>query len=65
MTGGTQGIGIATAKLFVSKGAYISITGRRQKELEDAVTSIGSNVRGVQGDVTNLTQRLHSTGVRL
>jgi NAD(P)-dependent dehydrogenase (short-subunit alcohol dehydrogenase family) len=65
ITGGTRGIGLATAKLFVSEGAFIFITDRRQKELEEAVTSIGSNVTGVQGDVTNLTQRLHSTGVRL
>jgi NAD(P)-dependent dehydrogenase (short-subunit alcohol dehydrogenase family) len=54
ITGGTQGIGFATAKLFVAEGAYVFITGRRQKELEEAVVSIGSNVTGVQGDVTNL-----------
>ena len=54
ITGGTQGIGLATAKLFVSEGAYVFITGRRQKELEKAVASIGSNVTGVQGDVANL-----------
>ena len=54
ITGGTQGIGLATAKLFASEGAYVFITGRRQKELEEAVASIGSNVTGVQGDVANL-----------
>src|SRR5258708_3978572 len=54
ITGATQGIGLATAKLFVSEGAYVFITGRRQKELEDAVASIGSNVTGVQGDASNL-----------
>src|SRR5258708_1838746 len=54
VTGGTQGIGLATAKLFASEGAYVFITGRRQKELEEAVASIGSNVTGVQGDVANL-----------
>src|SRR6202043_1961668 len=42
-------------KLFVSEGAYVFITGRRQKELEEAVASIGSNVTGVQGDASNLT----------
>ena len=54
ITGATQGIGLATAKLFVSEGAYVFITGRRHKELEEAVASIGSNVTGVQGDASNL-----------
>src|ERR1700692_4581569 len=54
ITGATQGIGFATAKLFVSEGAYVFITGRRHKELEEAVASIGSNVTGVQGDASNL-----------
>ena len=54
ITGGTTGIGLATAKLFVKEGAYIFITGRRQKELEEAVKAIGSNVTGVQGDIAKL-----------
>ena len=54
ITGGTQGIGLAAAKLFAKEGAYVFITGRRQKELEEAVASIGGNVTGVQGDVMNL-----------
>jgi NAD(P)-dependent dehydrogenase (short-subunit alcohol dehydrogenase family) len=54
ITGGTQGIGVATAKLFASEGAYVFVTGRRQKELEEAVAAVGSNVTGVQGDVANL-----------
>ena len=37
ITGGTEGIGLATAKLFVKEGAYVFITGRRQKELDEAV----------------------------
>jgi NAD(P)-dependent dehydrogenase (short-subunit alcohol dehydrogenase family) len=63
ITGGTTGIGLATAKLFVSEGAYVFITGRRQKELEEAVKDIGSNVTGVQGDVANLADldRLYET----
>ena len=52
ITGGTEGIGFATAKLFVKEGAYVFITGRRQKELDDAVKAIGTNVSGIQGDVT-------------
>src|SRR6202051_1542037 len=55
VTGGTEGIGFATAKLFVKEGAYVFITGRRQKELDEAVKAIGSNVTGVQGDIAKLT----------
>lgn len=54
ITGGSTGIGLATAKLFVEEGAYVFITGRRQKELDAAVSEIGANVTGVQGDVSNL-----------
>jgi NAD(P)-dependent dehydrogenase (short-subunit alcohol dehydrogenase family) len=63
VTGGTEGIGLATAKLFVKEGAYIFITGRRQKELDGAVKSIGTNVSGVQGDVAKLADldRLYET----
>lgn len=53
ITGGTSGIGLATAQLFVAEGAYVYITGRRREELDDAVAEIGDNVCGVQGDVAN------------
>jgi NAD(P)-dependent dehydrogenase (short-subunit alcohol dehydrogenase family) len=63
ITGGTEGIGLATAKLFVSEGAYVFITGRRQKELDGAVKAIGTNVSAVQGDVAKLDDpdRLYKT----
>jgi len=54
ITGGSSGIGFATAKLFVDEGAYVFITGRRQKELDEAVKAIGQNVTGVQGDIAKL-----------
>jgi NAD(P)-dependent dehydrogenase (short-subunit alcohol dehydrogenase family) len=54
ITGGNSGIGLATAKRFVSEGAYVFITGRREKELAAAVKEIGNNIAAVQGDVSNL-----------
>lgn len=63
ITGGTAGIGLAAAKLFVAEGAYVFITGRRKKELDAAVEEIGDNVVGIQGDVTELADldRLYET----
>jgi len=54
ITGGTSGIGLATAKEFVNEGAYVFITGRRDAELAAAVKAIGSQVISVQADVSNL-----------
>ena len=54
ITGGNSGIGLATAKRFVSEGAYVFITGRREPELAAAVKEIGKNVSSVRGDVSNL-----------
>jgi len=63
ITGGTSGIGFATAQRFVAEGAYVFLTGRRQAELDAAVQRIGSQVTGVQGDVANLADldRLYAT----
>jgi len=63
ITGGAEGIGLATAKLFVQEGAYVFITGRRQKELDAAVKEIGGNVSGIQGDIAQLADldRLYQT----
>jgi NAD(P)-dependent dehydrogenase (short-subunit alcohol dehydrogenase family) len=54
ITGGSTGIGLAAAKLFVAEGAYVFITGRRHRELDAAAQEIGGNVCGVQGDAANL-----------
>src|SRR5919204_6883954 len=63
ITGGNSGIGLAIAQRFVSDGAYVFITGRRQRELDAAVKHIGKNVSSVQGDVSNLADldRLYAT----
>src|ERR1700730_13230396 len=54
VTGGNSGIGRATAKQFANEGAYVFVTGRRERELAAAVEEIGKNATGVQGDVANL-----------
>ena len=54
ITGGTSGIGLATAKKFVSEGAYVFITGLDQKEIDEAISDIGKNVKGIKSDVSNL-----------
>lgn len=63
ITGGSSGIGLATAKRFVAEGAYVFITGRRQSELDLAKAAIGANVSTVAGDVANLADldRLYRT----
>jgi NAD(P)-dependent dehydrogenase (short-subunit alcohol dehydrogenase family) len=54
ITGGSSGMALASARRFVEEGAYVFITGRRQKALDEAVRLIGRNVTGVRGDAANL-----------
>ncbi|MCV7420596.1 SDR family oxidoreductase [Mycobacterium yunnanensis] len=54
VTGGSSGMALAGAKLFVEEGAHVFITGRRKDAVDDAVASIGRNVTGVQADSSNL-----------
>lgn len=63
ITGGSSGIGLATAKRFVKEGAHVFITGRRQSELDKAKAEIGRNVTAIQGDVADLADldRLYET----
>ena len=63
VTGGSSRIGLATAKRFATEGSHVYITGRRQKELDEAVKHIGRNVTAVKGDVSNLSDldQLYST----
>jgi len=53
VTGGTSGIGLAAANALAAEGAYVYITGRRERELTTAVQQIGGNAAGVRGDVSN------------
>jgi NAD(P)-dependent dehydrogenase (short-subunit alcohol dehydrogenase family) len=63
ITGGSSGIGLATAQHFVAEGAYVFITGRRASELRAAEKQIGKCVTGVPGDASNLADidRLYET----
>ncbi|MFE9789934.1 SDR family NAD(P)-dependent oxidoreductase [Nocardia salmonicida] len=54
VTGGSSGMALASAKLFVEEGAYVYLTGRRREVLDQAVAEIGRNVTGVQGDASDL-----------
>jgi NAD(P)-dependent dehydrogenase (short-subunit alcohol dehydrogenase family) len=63
VTGGTTGIGLATAKLFAAEGAHVFVTGRRKAELDAAVAAIGASATGVQADSSKLADldRLFAT----
>ncbi|MGY5036148.1 SDR family NAD(P)-dependent oxidoreductase [Streptomyces sp. 900116325] len=63
VTGGTSGIGLATAQRFVEEGAHVFLTGRRQQALDAAVAKIGPSSTGVRGDVADLADldRLYAT----
>src|SRR5580693_4839614 len=63
ITGGSTGMALAGARLFVDEGAHVFISGRRQEALDEAVKLIGRNVTGVQGDAADLDDldRLYET----
>lgn len=54
ITGGSSGIGLATARKFAAEGALVFITGRRSVALEEAIAAIGPRALGVSGDVSDL-----------
>lgn len=54
VTGGSAGIGLASASALVAEGARVFITGRRQEELDAAVAALGPRARGVRADAASL-----------
>ena len=59
ITGGSTGIGLATAKRFAEEGAYVFITGRRQAELDAAAKEIGPKAVAVKADASNMADLAH------
>ena len=56
VTGGTSGIGLATAQVLAAQGAQVFITGRRQAELDAAVDAIGAAATGIRADASKLAE---------
>ncbi len=56
ITGGNSGIGLATAKTFISEGAKVVITGRREEALEQAATEIGGGVKTILADSADIAK---------
>lgn len=54
VTGGSSGIGMATAQRFIAEGAQVVITGRNRQALDAAVAELGDRATGISGDVANL-----------
>lgn len=54
ITGGSSGIGLATARRFIEEGAHVVITGRREQELKEAAAALKGNVTAVVGDVSRV-----------
>jgi NAD(P)-dependent dehydrogenase (short-subunit alcohol dehydrogenase family) len=63
VTGGTSGIGLATARRLAAEGAHVFITGRTQARVDDAVATLGVGVTGVRGDITVLSDLDHLVDV--
>jgi NAD(P)-dependent dehydrogenase (short-subunit alcohol dehydrogenase family) len=59
ITGGSTGIGLATAKRFAEEGASVFITGRRQAELDAAAKEIGPKAVAVKADASNMADLAH------
>ena len=56
VTGGSSGIGFATAQEFINQGAKVVITGRNQESLDKAVKELGENAIGIRADASNVKE---------
>lgn len=67
VTGGSSGIGLATAQRFIDEGASVIVTGRRRTELDAAAAQLGPHAHAVTGDVTVAAdlERLYEAAARL
>jgi NAD(P)-dependent dehydrogenase (short-subunit alcohol dehydrogenase family) len=54
ITGGTSGIGLATAKLFIAEGARVAVTGRDVAAFERVKAELGENALVLKGDVRSI-----------
>lgn len=54
VTGGSTGIGLASAQELAAQGAKVYIIGRRQQELDAAIALIGTSAKGIRADVSRL-----------
>src|SRR6202049_3657047 len=59
ITGGSTGMGLATAKRFAEEGAYVFTTGRRQAELDAAAKEIGPKAVAIKADASNIADLAH------
>jgi len=56
ITGGTTGIGFATAKQFLEEGAQVAIIGKNDERLNNAVNDLGAGVLGICADVSSISE---------
>ncbi len=56
ITGGTTGIGFATAKLFQAEGATVAITGQNEARLYEAAAALGNNILAIRADTTSVSE---------
>ncbi|MBS0377154.1 MAG: SDR family oxidoreductase [Proteobacteria bacterium] len=54
ITGSSSGLALASARRFISEGAFVYVTGRRHEQLQSAAKELGPRARAIQGDVSRM-----------